>query len=278
MTSLLIKRMQDVRFMLLAIFSKDAVLERLAGMKGVVLLLLQFISYDEKWLKWQQTLRRNIYSPHHAFILTGIEKDTKNMDHFLRRISYYPRVSMAERDTALCLVDFIKRVHMINWQVDLVFYRELLNRIFVMFKNAPFSNHVLTQEVYRAQGSLHFNGRFAVKEVCKMDYAKLTSEGIDIVKIHDDFKGCDAVLTNSREEWVKTHLRITNDYPFRSPTVEFVTTLRPKRFSKSNSIVIDQHYDYGFCAVEDSLRVVLLEIEMNGVMSILDPSAKVLFV
>ena len=264
--------------MLLAIFSKDAVLERVAGIKGVVLLLLQYVSYDPKWLKWQQTLRRNVYSPHHAFILTSIEKDTKNMDHFLRRISYYPRVSMAERDTALCLLDFIKRVHTINWQVDLVFYREILNRIFVMFKNAPFSNHVLTQEVYRAQGSLSFHGRFAVKEVGKMDYAKLANEGIDIVKIHDDFKGCDAILTNSRQEWVKTHVRITNDYPFKSPTVEFQSTLRPKRFSKMDSIVIDRHFDYSFCGVEDSLRALLLEIEITGVISILDPTATVLFV
>jgi hypothetical protein len=269
--------MQDIRLMLLAIFSKDAALERVAGIKGVVQLLLQYISYDEKWLKWQQTLRRNIYSPHHAFILTIIEKDTRSMDHFLKRLSYYPRVSMAEVDTALCLIDFIKRVHTINWEVNLIFYRDLLTRIFLLFKNAPFSNHILTQEVFKAQGFFYYQGRFPQKEVYKMDYAKLANEGIDIVKIHDDFRGCDAVLTNSRHEWLNTHLRITNDYPFRSPTVLFPGTLRPKRFSKRESITIDQHYDYGFCAVEDSLRAILLELEMNGVISVLDPSSKVIF-
>jgi hypothetical protein len=100
-----------------------------------------------------------------------------------------------------------------------------------------------------------------------MNYVALNAEGIAITHIHDDFKGCDAILTTSKQEWVQLSTRIPNDYPFRAPVLTFNGSLRPKRFRRYERIKIDDHYEYPFTAVADSLRAVLLEMEMDGVTS-----------
>jgi hypothetical protein len=164
-----------------------------------------------------------------------------------------------------------------NWRINLEFFISLNTRMFTLLKNAPFKDHTLTQEVYRVQGLVYGNSRFAKREVLNWNYANLSKEGIDIVKIHEDFQGCDAVLTTSRNEWVQIHLRISNDYPFRSPTVTFLGSLRPKVFSKLDFMVVDSHFEYAFTGVEDTLRSVLLETDISGVMSKLDPSSAVVF-
>ena len=268
--------MEDIRYMLLAIYSRGAALERVAGIKGVVLLLLEFTSFDEKWLTWQRTLRT--YSPRQVAQF-DIKKDGVFLDHFLRRLSYYPRITQTETDTALCLVDYVRRAFAMNWSDhENLFYSALLTRIFELFRNAPLQGHLLTRTVYKIQGNLQGHGRFATCEVARMDFDALQREGIEIVRIHHDFKGCDAVLTTSRKEWVEACVQLPNDYPFRCPNMTFKGSLRPRRFSKRQTICVHDHYDYAFCAVEDSLRAVLLDMETGGVMSTDDPTAKVLFV
>ena len=101
-----------------------------------------------------------------------------------------------------------------------------------------------------------------------MMFPALVASGIDIISIDDDFKGCQAVLTTSRNEWVNVAVRLSNDYPYRSPEVAFKGGLRPRRFVKREIIFIDEFYDYAFCAVEDTLRALLLDMETEGVCTV----------
>ena len=273
--------MDDTTFVLLAIFSEGSALGRLAGIKGVVQSILQYTSYDEKWLKFHRRLRCQLNCvPYraHIFAESTIEKDTVLLDHFLRRLSYYPRVTKVEKELALTLLEYIRKMMTLNWQVNIKFYEGLMTRIFEIFKNAPFKGNFLTQEIFRAQGCLIKRGRFPSKEVNIMNYDKLASEGIEIVKIHEDFNGCDAILYTSRHEWVNTHVRLPNDYPFRSPSVTFTSSLRPKSFAKFETMNVEMVFDYAFTGVEDSLRAILMEMETDGVMSVIDPAKKPLFV
>ena len=273
--------MEDTKFVFLAIFSEGAALGRIAGMRGVVQSILQYTSYDEKWLMFHRRLRRQLNCiPYraHVFAETTIEKDTVLLDHFLRRLRYYPRVSKVENDLALTLLEYIKKMMTLNWPINLPFYEELLKRMFETFKNAPFKGHFLTQEIFRAQGTLMKRGRFPSREVNVMNYDRLADEGIEIVKIHEDFNGCDAILRTTRHEWVNTHVRLPNDYPFRSPSVTYTSSLRPKTFAKYETMKVEMVFDYAFTGVEDSLRAILLEMETSGVMSTIDLSQSPVFV
>ena len=111
-----------------------------------------------------------------------------------------------------------------------------------------------------------------------MNYDRLADEGIEIVKIHEDFNGCDAILRTSRQEWVNTHVRLPNDYPFRSPSVTYTSSLRPKTFAKYETMKVEMVFDYAFTGVEDSLRAILLEMESEGVVSTMDLSQNPVFV
>lgn len=273
--------MDDTKFVLLAIFSEGAALGRLAGIKGVVQLVLQYTSYDEKWLKFNLRLRRQINCiPYrlHVFAESTIENDTVLLDHFLRRLTYYPRVTIVEKELAITLLEYIRKMMTLNWQVNLPFYEGLMNRIFQIFKNAPFHGHFLTQEVFRVQGTHMKRGRFPSKEVSIMNYDKLANEGIEIVKIHEDFRGCDAVLCTTKNEWVNTHVRLPNDYPFRSPSVTFTSSLRPRSFAKYETMAVEMVFEYAYTGVEDSLRAILLEMEAEGVVSTMDLSKNPVFV
>jgi hypothetical protein len=261
----------DVRFMLMAIFSKGAALERVAGMQGVVRLLMQYTSYDAIWQKWRPSLQSRSYI---FYFLNG---SCPVLDHFLKRLKYYPRISDVELGTAFALVHHVQHVLRSNFQNDTLAYYDIMNRIFEVLRKHPVRGDLLVQEVFGMQGMLQFKNRFAKKEVSQMNYNALVREGIDIVRIHDDFRGCDAVLSTSRNEWVNTAVRITNDYPFKSPTVQFVGSLRPKRFARYESICIDQHFEYAFTTVEDVLRAVWIETETDGVISSNDPTLKILF-
>lgn len=272
--------MDNTTFVLLAIFSEGAALGRIAGIRGVVQLILQYTSYDERWVKFHRRLRCQLNCvPYraHIFAESTIEKDTVILDHFLRRLSYYPRITKVEKELALTLLEYIRKMLTLNWQVNRAFYEGLLNRIFETFKNAPFKGHFLTQEIFRAQGALVKRGRFASREVSIMNYENLSKEGIEIVKIHEDFNGCDAILCTTRHEWVNTHVRLPNDYPFRSPSVTFTSSLRPKTFANYGTMNVDMVFDYAFTGVEDSLRAILLEMETSGVMSTIDLSQNPVF-
>jgi len=273
--------MDETRYMLLAVF-KGTVLDKVAGIRGVVILLLQYTNYDVRWKKWSscfvidrvpyRMMTRNLDFEESDVKLnlsrrTQFETDKKTLDHFLGRLRSYPNITQIEVHTAFLMLAYIKHVLTYNWDFDETIYLKLIERLFHIFKRAPFNRHMLTQEVYRLYGLFSCKGRFANKEVQNMNYVALNAEGIAITHIHDDFKGCDAILTTSKQEWVQLSTRIPNDYPFRAPVLTFNGSLRPKRFRRYERIKIDDHYEYPFTAVADSLRAVLLEMELDGVTS-----------
>jgi hypothetical protein len=251
--------MDDVRFMLLAIFSREAALERVSGCKGVVQLLLQYTSYDPKWIHWQGTLKIMSYE--------SLVNSKGTLDHFLRRLRYFPRITLVEKQTALILIHHLKKVLKVNWPlVSTNFHFETLDRMFDILKKNEFKDRLI-QEIFRTKAKMgDVTGRFGRRELENMNYFALLEEGIEIVRIHEDFKGCESVLTTSRKHWIRVDVRITNDYPFQSPTVTFLGSLRPTTFGKESSISVGAKYEWAFTAVEDVLRVLLLEIEEDGIV------------
>ena len=259
--------MDDTGWMLSAIFTEGAALQRVAGMPEVVRLMLDFTSFDERWRKWQALMMQPICMFANRQSKNLLDQHSRLLDHFIVRVSNYPRITPFEELTAITLLDYIKRAVTVNWKLDNgtpIFYTAVA-RMYEVFRNKPFSGHALTQEVYRTHGWLNKHGRFPQKELSYMTFSTLVANGIDITSIAEDFKGCSAVLTTLRNEWVNVDVVLPNDYPFRSPQVTFKGNLRPRRYATRDVIVIEDIYDYAYCAVEDSLRAVLLDMEMEGV-------------
>jgi hypothetical protein len=262
--------MDDTGWMLSAIFTEGAALQRVAGMSEVVRLLLDYTSFDERWRKWQRLMAGPICTLCERYNKNLLEQHKSLLHHFIRRLNNYPRITPFEEITARTLLGYIKRALTINWRLDNQSpnFFETVALMHDVFRTKPFSGHSLTQEVYRTHGLLNKQGRFPQKELTNMNYDWLVTNGIDITSIDDDFKGCSAVLTTSRNEWVNVAVRLSNDYPFRSPEVIFKGGIRPRRFAKRSTIVVDEYYEYAYSAVEDTLRAVLLDMEMDGVCEV----------
>jgi hypothetical protein len=242
-------------------------LQRVAGMPEVVRLLLDYTSFDERWRKWQALLSQPICQFSNRQSKNLLEQHSRLLDHFIVRLSNYPRITPFEELTATTLLHYIKRAVTVNWKFDngSPNFFTTVARMHALFRTKPFSGHALTQEVYRTHGWLNKHGRFPQKEMSSMAFPALVASGIDIISIDDDFKGCSAVLTTSRKEWVNVDVALSNDYPFRSPQVTFKGSLRPRRFAKREIIFIDEFYEYAYCALEDTLRALLLDMETDGV-------------
>jgi hypothetical protein len=248
----------------------------MAGMKGVVELLLQYTQHDVVWTKWQQSFGKYV-GIYNTVRRVAFETNTKTLDQFLMRSTAYPRVTEVEEETMYYLLSYIKVVMTFNWQFDQNFWTQLLERIIDIYKEKPF-RYELTQEVFRMGGMFLGKNRFAWKEIQTLNYSNLACEGIEITSIDTNFKGCNAILTTSRKEWVNIYVQVSNEYPFRSPSVTFKGSVRPKRFRKYEHIRIDEHFDYAFCAVDDSLRALLLETELGGVCYLDNKDITMLFI
>ena len=261
----------DTRFMLMAIYSKEARLERVAGIPEVVHLLLQYTSCDKVWKKWCLSLQ----STRDLLIPSNI-----TLQHFLKRLRYYPRISAVEHHTLHLLIQHIRKRLSTNYclcQISENYYN-IVSQIFDVLKQQPVQNDHLILDIFRLQGSLTIKNRFGKKEIEQMNFKALALEGIEIIQLHNDFRGCDVLLTMSTHEWTKISLRIPADYPFRCPMIEFLGSLRPKRFAAFKQIAIDDHYDYAFTTVESVLRVLLLTMYEEGIVSTDNLEAKVCFV
>jgi len=60
--------MDEYRSVLLLVFSRNAPLERVAGMKGVVLLLIDYTTLDAKWEYLYDSLYRNLHTWSYRFV------------------------------------------------------------------------------------------------------------------------------------------------------------------------------------------------------------------
>lgn len=269
----------ETRSMLLLIYSKDAPLEKVSGMKGVVRLLLDFTSLDSKWEDLKLKLRMALRGSRpfveevswyfreplpEGFFETRIHLV---LDHFLKRIKEYPNLTITEKDTVFSLIHVIKHGHALGFQREHVYFATLLPRLFDAFINKPFHDHLVTQEVFRCQAALSGKGRFAKKEVAEMyNFASLDAEGIEFTGIREDFKQCTVVLRTSRGERVQVEVHLPHDYPFKAPSFRFVGESRPRIFAAFETIGTDTHFEWALNTLDGSLRSILLEMETQGVV------------
>jgi hypothetical protein len=249
----------ESRFMLLLIFSEEAPLRRVCGMKGVVRSLLDYVSLDDKWtsLHWMLTHQLD----RRTYILT--EQNKRYLDDFLQHIHRDFNVSMVQTNVVYTLIDIINcvRVQYIN---DDGYMQSMLSRLFAAFRKAPFKNNILAQDVYRCYAFSLKTNRFAKKEM-SIDFIGLHREGIEFEGIGEDFKTCTVVLKTSRNEAVRLELVLPDDYPFKSPTVKFIGLSRPILFCDRETFRMDQHFTWMCNSVENCLRSILFSMEFEGV-------------
>ena len=255
--------MDEYRSMLLLIFSKDAPLERVAGINGIVRSLLNFVSLDGKWIALKRALLSQVNSrmPH----VQPREIVLNEIDHFLTCLrEAYPRLSTVQTDATCALIDFIRSVHWDHFQ-ECGF---ILPRLFDIFKTARLTHDILAQAVFQCYGELKGTTRFSKNEVPSMNFSSLFVDGIVITSIREDFKQCNVELWTSRFECVNVEVTFPDNYPFRAPAFRFLGSRRPKLFEYMETIRMDIQFEWLYISTEGCLRTVLFEMETQGVVTV----------
>jgi len=242
------------RLTLLAIFSKDASLERVAGMKGVVSLILKFVHCDNVIRDFMQ-----------AIVLGEKEwqRQPRMTDLCLSRLRL-PYQSSAEASAVILMLAHISNMRKYDYDP---FCEAMVVRIFDELKDRPFC-FPLTRIAYQTYSKFHGKSRFAKQELATINFVDLANEGINITSIQPDLMSMNVILCPESGDPVPLTLYMTNDYPFKSPVVRFTGSNRPTMFATKTEIRIDLYFDYCYAAVEDTLRVILLEMNLNGVTAL----------
>jgi hypothetical protein len=258
-------QMEDYRSVLLLVFSKDAPLERVAGMKGVVRLLVDFTTLDTKWDHLWETLYHNVRAWSFVPCLNrGV------MDHFLERISYDPIISNIQRETTIMLLQFCRRVSTEKYpQVKCEYLNGILPRLFDAFKYVTsLKDHSLAQAVFATYGELLGENRFAYREIGKMDFENLTKIGVEILSVREDFKQLKVVLRTTRDERVDIEIRLNGKYPIDDPSFHFVGKLRPTLYAGRDHVFVPLQFTRMYEdieGIEGCLRFMLVHMEYGGV-------------
>ena len=257
--------MDDYRSILLLVFSKDAPLERVAGMKGVVRLLVDYTTLDAKWDHLWETLYRNVRA--WSFV-PCLNRDV--MDHFLERIRYDPKLSNIQRETTMMLLRFCRRVSNEEYQqVKCEYLNGILPRLFDAFKYVTsLKDHPLAQAVFATYGKLLGENRFAYREIGKMDFENLTKIGVEILSVREDFKQIKVVLRTTRDERVDIEIRLNGKYPIDDPSFHFVGKLRPTLYAGRDHVFMPVQFARMYEdieGIEGCLRFMLVHMEYGGV-------------
>ena len=231
--------------LLLAVHKENALLNRIAGSTGIVRHILGYVQCDKEWMDWYT----------HSMPSYKTKK-------FIERLKL-PHYSAVEQMVAVSLVERVA--------YDITFNRYncdesivVLNLLFAVVKDKPYTNRI-TRAVYKIYGPTMCCGRFAKTELKLLDFDQLKSEGIEVLRVFSSMNGMSVCLTNEDGQWVLLDITLTNDYPFRCPRIKFTGFTRPTRFEGKTEFSVDTYYDYSFAGVEDSLRAVLLDMNMFGV-------------
>ena len=241
---------------MLAVHQENGVLNKFAGSIGIVQHILEYVHCDEEWIDWL------VHCDEAWIDWYNLSMPREKVDKFIQRLKL-PHYSVVEETAAISLVERIAYDITFNrYRCD--FSVEMLKMMFEAVKDHSFTNRI-TRAVYKIYGPTLGSGRFAKTELKNLDFERLKAEGIEVLRIFPNMNGMSVCLTNETGQWVTLDLIITNDYPFRCPRIKFTGFTRPTRFESKTEFSIDTFYDYSFAGVEDSLRVVLLDMNMFGV-------------
>jgi hypothetical protein len=241
------------RLLLLAVYSRGAALERLAGMRGVVQLLLRYMHCDDRILRWSSRV----------YTLAQIRNNSGMLDFCIDRFRL-PQLTLVEAAMGMNLLEQVRYAQRFDYDE---FSDSIVKRMFDHIKHHSFSLP-LTRSVYQIYAATHGYGRFARKEFVRWPFAALEKEGIVLTCMGHDYEAMSAELRSETGDCVQLDLVFVNDYPFKAPIVAFTGETRPSLFATKAVIRIEDYFDYGFAGVEEILRTLLVEMNCGGVVKL----------
>ena len=242
--------MDHERLLLLAVYSKGGALERFAGIREVVQLVMNYTHCDFRIRAWSTRM--------HTF--TQMKNSPSMLEFCLGRLKL-PQLTKTEALAAVNILECMQYKRRFEYD-DLC--EQIVVRMFECLKDQPFSLP-LTRLIYKVYGAYHGEGRFARKEIVVWQFEVLEKEGITITRIAHNFEALSADLRSEKGERVQLDLVFINDYPFKAPIVAFTGENRPTLFATRSTIKIEDYFDYGFAGVEEILRTLLVEMNCGGV-------------
>jgi hypothetical protein len=258
--------MDEYRSVLLVVFSKNAPLERIAGAKGVVRLLIEYTTLDTKW----DYLYDTIYQGQWSFYTFSSRSSV--LDHFLERIRDYPNISSIQTETTTLLLEYCCRHRHDELYLEankFDYLRSIMPRLFDAFKSVvDLKDHPLAQAVFKTYGKLHGDNRFAYRELGNMNMKELNQTGVEILSVRADFKHIKAGLRTTRNERVDVDVILHGKYPIDAPSFHFVGKLRPTFYTGRDHVFMPvqfaRMYD-NIEGIEGCLRFILIHMEYGGV-------------
>ena len=257
--------MDEYRSVLLVVFSKNAPLERVAGAKGVVRLLIEYTTLDAKWNYLYDILDQRAWSSF-AFSPRSIV-----LDHFLERIRDYPNISSIQTETTMLLLEFCRRQRHIEEYLPASkseYLTSIMPRLFDAFKAVTdLKDHLLAHAVFATYGELHGDNRFAYRELGAMNMKEMNEKGVEILSVRPDFKQIKAVLRTTRNERVDVDIILNGKYPIDAPSFHFVGKLRPKLYAERDHVFMPVQFRMynNIEGIEGCLRFILIHVEYGGV-------------